>query len=511
MRYDPSRPVAVFLGPSVDRATAEKILPANYYPPVRMGDIYRLAATGVRTILIIDGVFHFVTPVWQREIRSALANGIVVIGAGSMGALRAAELARFGMVGHGTIYGWYRDQIIDGDDEVGLLHGDETANYRPMSEPLVNIRYNIARAVEDGVIDQHLARELVDSSKQRYFGERSYRAVLDDARTLGMSAEQVVRLEQFLAADAVDLKRRDAIAALTYCAESMAAGKSVWRPSMPAAPSTHSEPDGGYSAIASLRRGVAGPDGNLVVAESALTRIAAQPERLLDLRRTVAAGFILSLWADERGLGAPEPAYERFRHRWVAAQVGGELPAWLAAVGLTAVEFEAEMRRRATIDWLLTSDPGSLGLDFEPHRRCIDLLSSRVPPEPAGAGGVAVSAASVDDGEQSAVRRKLVEACYMASWARERGIECPRDMAAEFIAQCEAQWGITSRAEALQSVELDEESYLEVLSQRACYHWAVEHGPNFFGYSTFSYPQALLTELQVTGGIAALVDAGGLS
>ena len=56
-----------------------------------MGDVYRLVATGVRTILIIDGVFHWVTPVWQREIRTALESGIVVIGAASMGALRAAN------------------------------------------------------------------------------------------------------------------------------------------------------------------------------------------------------------------------------------------------------------------------------------------------------------------------------------------------------------------------------------------------------------------------------------
>jgi hypothetical protein len=93
MRYDASVPLAVFVGPSLPQIRAQEILPANYYPPVKMGDIYRILATGVQTIIIIDGVFHGTTPVWQREILAALQNGIRIIGTSSMGALRAAELA----------------------------------------------------------------------------------------------------------------------------------------------------------------------------------------------------------------------------------------------------------------------------------------------------------------------------------------------------------------------------------------------------------------------------------
>ena len=73
MTYEARIPIAVFLGPSLDLATARSVLPANYYPPVRMGDIYRLLATGVRLIVIIDGVFHASVPVWQREMLAAAA------------------------------------------------------------------------------------------------------------------------------------------------------------------------------------------------------------------------------------------------------------------------------------------------------------------------------------------------------------------------------------------------------------------------------------------------------
>ena len=173
MNYDPSRPLAVFLGPSLDRATAESMLRANYYPPVRMGDIYRLLGTGVRTIVIIDGVFHEVTPVWQREILAALDKNIEIVGAASMGALRAAELADFGMIGRGTIYEWYRNGIIDGDDEVAVMHCDADLDYALLSEPLVNTRYNLQRAVDRGLLARDEVAKILGSLKQTYFSERS--------------------------------------------------------------------------------------------------------------------------------------------------------------------------------------------------------------------------------------------------------------------------------------------------------------------------------------------------
>ena len=50
---------------------------------------------------LIDGYFERVPSVSHKEILWAMSQGIVVIGAASMGALRAAELAPFGMLGVG--------------------------------------------------------------------------------------------------------------------------------------------------------------------------------------------------------------------------------------------------------------------------------------------------------------------------------------------------------------------------------------------------------------------------
>ena len=46
--------IAVFLGPSVDRRRAAELVDASIYPPARMGDGYRLIASGVRIIVLVD-------------------------------------------------------------------------------------------------------------------------------------------------------------------------------------------------------------------------------------------------------------------------------------------------------------------------------------------------------------------------------------------------------------------------------------------------------------------------
>jgi len=50
------------------------------------------------------GYFEIVPTVWHKEILWAMDRGIHVYGGASIGALRAAELADFGMTGIGQIY-----------------------------------------------------------------------------------------------------------------------------------------------------------------------------------------------------------------------------------------------------------------------------------------------------------------------------------------------------------------------------------------------------------------------
>jgi hypothetical protein len=123
----------IYVGPSLygvkDQTRLEREL---WRPPAQQGDILRDSIYSCpRQIVLIDGVFHQSLSVWHKEITFALLEGIVVIGAASMGALRAAEMHRYGMLGIGKIFEMYRDGEED-DSLVAMTYDPQT--YRPMSE-----------------------------------------------------------------------------------------------------------------------------------------------------------------------------------------------------------------------------------------------------------------------------------------------------------------------------------------------------------------------------------------
>jgi hypothetical protein len=206
-----------FLGPTVPAASfREACRPldaeVSLLPPVQQGDLLRLGKELPDVIGIIDGLFFKVPSVSHKEILWALERGARVLGASSLGALRAAELDAFGMEGVGRIYRMYKDGEIDGDDEVSMLHTDEADGYRSLTEPLVNIRYNLLQARERGVVSPRTAAALVAHAKGLPFTERTYAALLSFARSEGTGADELDRLRSFLRAGAADLKREDALA-----------------------------------------------------------------------------------------------------------------------------------------------------------------------------------------------------------------------------------------------------------------------------------------------------------
>ena len=107
-----------------------------------------------------------------------MAQGIHVYGSASIGALRAAELHAFGMVGIGRIYEAFRDGILEDDDEVAVLHGPEELGYPAVTEAMVNIRATLDKAVAEGMIDQALGDHLTEVGKLLFYKERSSGAIL---------------------------------------------------------------------------------------------------------------------------------------------------------------------------------------------------------------------------------------------------------------------------------------------------------------------------------------------
>jgi hypothetical protein len=204
----------IFLGPSLARSDAEALLPADYRPPVRQGDVYRAVRGGAGLIGIVDGYFHDVPSVWHKEILFALHEGVAVLGAASMGALRAAELHPFGMEGVGEIFQAFRDGRLTDDDEVAVQHGPAELGYPALSEAMVNIRATLAAAERAGVIDTALRAELEAAGKALFYPERSWGALLAAASTRGLPTAPLTALEAWLPANRVNQKRNDALALL---------------------------------------------------------------------------------------------------------------------------------------------------------------------------------------------------------------------------------------------------------------------------------------------------------
>ena len=202
----------VFLGPTLGVVEASALLPAVYLPPAARGDVYAASRTRPRAIAIVDGFFHGVPSVLHKEVLWAMAQGIHVYGAASMGALRAAELERFGMVGVGRVFEAYRDGTLTDDDEVAVVHGPATAGYVSGSEAMVNIRATLARARDAAVIDAGVETILLGLAKGTFYPRRSWDRILDDAReAAGVPEETRRRLSAWLPAGRVDQKRDDAI------------------------------------------------------------------------------------------------------------------------------------------------------------------------------------------------------------------------------------------------------------------------------------------------------------
>jgi len=205
------RSAVVFLGPSLDRQEALAILPADYRPPAARGDITRAVSDGARVIGLIDGVFFQESSVGHREILGALKKGVRVVGASSMGALRAAELHTLGMEGVGEVYRMYRDGVIVSDDEVALAFDPEA--FTALSEPLVNIRATLARAEEEGVIDHGTRDNLFSAASSLYYPARTYPRLVREAKG-SVDPGALARFAGWVEKGAVDLKRRDAVEAL---------------------------------------------------------------------------------------------------------------------------------------------------------------------------------------------------------------------------------------------------------------------------------------------------------
>lgn len=205
----------VYVGPTLPRCEPVLSQPGvRLLPPVRHGDLFDPAVRDGDTAVIIDGVYHQAPALRHKEILAAMGRGVRVIGAASIGALRAVELADFGMLGVGAIYDSYARGEITGDDEVAVGQAPD-GDRESLTWPLVNLRHALELARAAGIVDVARAEWLLAALRGVYYPQRTTAAVRAVCRRQGET-----RFAGWLAGQRAtdpyfgDLKRLDALAAV---------------------------------------------------------------------------------------------------------------------------------------------------------------------------------------------------------------------------------------------------------------------------------------------------------
>ncbi len=220
----------IFTGPSLPPSAARKLIDAEILPPVAQGDIIRVVGRKPDAIGIIDGFFENVPSVWHKEILFALSNGIPVYGAASMGALRAAELHAFGMIGVGAVFEAFRDGALEDDDEVAVVHGPAELGYLPLSEAMVNIRCTLSDARAGGILSEQARKVFERVAKEMPYKSRSYDLIARRAGEGGVAASEVDRFRAWLPSGRRDAKREDAVSLVRTVSTHVAGGLARAKP-----------------------------------------------------------------------------------------------------------------------------------------------------------------------------------------------------------------------------------------------------------------------------------------
>src|SRR5213593_1827882 len=208
----------VYLGPTLNRDEASKILEADYRDPAKKGDFLRLshASDEKKYVGFIDGVFlHDYPPSPIEVYHLATRKNIELIGASSLGALRAVELEKFGMKGIGKIFQLFKNGILNADDEVAVTFVRDKNILQ--SEAMIDIRFNLFLAYKKGIISRQTKKRFVKVAKNIYFPFRNY----DDIITLTQKSfpsvyDEIENFRNYILKNRDSLKARDAIKLLKF-------------------------------------------------------------------------------------------------------------------------------------------------------------------------------------------------------------------------------------------------------------------------------------------------------
>jgi hypothetical protein len=161
-------------------------------PPAAQGDITRAVIEGATSIGLIDGYFETSAAVWHKEILFALSSGVQVIGGASMGALRAAECAAYGMVPVGKIAARYASGELIDDAAVAQLHAPEELGCAPLTEAMVDVEPSIDALLAGAWVSASEASSLLRAARSLFFKDRTVQLMVIHASDISPSRQKEV-------------------------------------------------------------------------------------------------------------------------------------------------------------------------------------------------------------------------------------------------------------------------------------------------------------------------------
>jgi hypothetical protein len=139
--------------------------------------------------------------------------GKTVIGAASMGALRASELDRSGMIGVGWVYEYFRRQAVRRDADVALAYS--LFDFKPMTVPVVDVEYWMERTSAAGLIGRPERARVLKAARRIFFAERTMDRLMDALR--GAIGDQLLQsLLAFCGGEIPSIKSLDAEEAVRH-------------------------------------------------------------------------------------------------------------------------------------------------------------------------------------------------------------------------------------------------------------------------------------------------------
>jgi hypothetical protein len=166
---------------------------------------------------LIDGLFLQDYPPTPIEVFQLLSNkNFRVVGGASIGALRAVELEKFGMVGIGKVFELFKSGTTNADDEVAVtFHPGDGVSIQ--SEAMIDIRFNLFIAHKKNIITKRTKHIIAKTAKSIYFPYRNYSNVIEETRTkFPELSRELDSFSSYINHHRLSLKEIDAIKVIKY-------------------------------------------------------------------------------------------------------------------------------------------------------------------------------------------------------------------------------------------------------------------------------------------------------